>query len=1030
MATLITNGQRTMLLKDTAESLLIGKVIQLLRDSLLEPDNGRKMSQADLYARCRKLEQAEIAQELRASFDESEAHPEDYGPETERKLEAPKRKGVSFPATTQGPQAALIRDFERGTKPLGSLHRRLIERALGLPNDFLDQKFADESALHSAICALAPARRADAPIVDPAIVASIAKQTPAAAVARRSPNLSPDVSSLPGAFRSDRIIPGRLHYLDSMTSALQPTLPSTSRVLVLQGPPGVGKSYILSQWWSLHGKSIFSSALAIDCSRLTGDRVVRMISSYFLGNSQEAIDGTLINQINSRAASIFIFDGAIAATEPAASADDKDNLKRIRDIISDLIARGANASFVLSIQSMRDAADAASLRGRLSAGINYEVISLPPLSESDGEMFFKSLGVKVVPGDDLRNLSRALGGLPISIVAAAHHLNSLDPLSRENFVTRISTDASQIETFVDFFNRYMGLLKKRDFGNAPHPHAILRLLAMMPGATPKRWLDELLSLNTIKRLYGFLTDDLSRNPVPFVLDFDDRVDVHAFVRSMLRSDLDAIATNVSTDANTDAAELAWIRLQMVKICFRVVNRTRGEMTRTHVDAMQHCVYHLAELSKHLSGREKGVAPVAFLTDEIVARVFSGDASDAELMKFAFERLAKRYLFQADHLVTRSLGRYETKAKILSYFFEDHDVGKRVLALGEDDTRTLLKELGICYLHAGRLSLADKAITRSMPSIRETEQSGQQVESLTLSEWHSWTDDKRRLWIDRVEAISITSLINWRLGRDADLTMDLVRPYADMGRRLASEFTGNITDYRTRSLVRICRRFVARQAQLLFAQGQSDDALQAFELAATIAQIAGERLLTGDTGRRYVEALVRSRSDTNGFLILATRVITDNIEKIQTYEKERRHTQNDIVAWETLRAATLRISGDFDLADKVLRIAKGSEIVKTGECPFAARVELELEAARLAVQCNNGRVVEAELQDLGIRLQNSHHWNYFVDCSLVRAEIVSEDDRRRILTKSEGQLATSGWNMRMQDIFEIRRGGSAITKYGV
>jgi tetratricopeptide (TPR) repeat protein len=839
--------------------------------------------------------------------------------------------------------------------------------------------------------------------------------------------------------------PDRVAVLEAIDHHLVPTDFERLRIVSLQGPCGIGKTQAVAEWWTCFGrKKPWGSVFTYDCSRSPGDRIIRALNAHFLGNDIEEIQGALIDAIDRAGHSLIILDGLaryapFIRTIGHSAPTDADNiaLERVRELIRALADAQTRASILVIIQTEHPDKETLYISQQLHAGVSYATLTVPPLSDGDGAFLMSQLGVEGVATEDLRRISRALMGLPLSIVAAAQHLCEVDPTAREEFVIRLSARSRGFEDFREFFERYIELLSLHNQNPEAHPYAFLRLLALMPGPVAKTRIRNLLARGEIRRLRRATLETFQRSPVAFVNDLGEYLDIHIFVRYLLREELRKIGTGEKTEPTANREEIARIHAVCLEEYLRHLPVKRSEFSAVQIDTIEGAVYHLLSLRDFLPEEQHsdGVShDISVANDDAVMRhrIVTMTATSEEMTKYCLDRIAGYYLLDRHHHATRFLGQFETKARILTYFLEDNDLHSRIRYLSLSDQRRLLFEIGVCWMHAGRLNLAHIAMSRAVEITKSgvTHLLGQPADR-SLGGLLS-SPDAARQWIEHAETLSTFSVIATRLGRPADEVVDLIERDVVFAKYLAkmalSEQTGDLCE--AIEVLRAVRRLIARLAHISLLKGSIEEALEDFRLATHLESIIGRPFLTGDAGRRYIQSLIRSAASDTAVVSEAGDLLEKILSLNGAMDGTRKQQSNEIIPLLTTKIMIHRLRGEFDEALSTLAVAVAHKFVLTGECTYAARVELELEKARL--QLAVGRVDETvaqTLRELRVRLHDTHHFLYAIECEALLGEALPLHERGDILRKTEIIARSTGWLLRCEDIHEIHAEGSALKRFG-
>jgi hypothetical protein len=406
-------------------------------------------------------------------------------------------------------------------------------------------------------------------------------------------------------------------------------------------------------------------------------------------------------------------------------------------------------------------------------------------------------------------------------------------------------------------------------------------------------------------------------------------------------------------------------------------------------------------------------------------LLDGRASAEVTTHYCLDNIVRRFLLDRAHRATRFLGQFETKARLLSLFFENLDNSGRPKHLTLWDQATIYGEMGVCWMHAGRLQLAQAALNQAAGCLRDLGARRAHFEPLLPAP--EGEKDLWRLWTD---THATQTLIFMRLGRKRDDVEDTLSDAADIAQAVAHQALSSDSEIDTRqaALLRSARRVLCRKAQVSLNGGELAEAEAGYQMAAEVERRIGGKRLTGDAMRRQIEVLVLRGPCLPEDIAAAERLIDGQLERVAP--GVRRRLSNDIIPMFATKVMLLRTKGEFSAAADLLRETMNHEFVLRGECSFTARVELALEEHRLLIATNavtpeSQRSLRLIAQELEARHHTILHW----DAMLLLAETSNEPERSEILATVERQFTPTKWLRRRTDIIILREGGSAVKALG-
>ncbi|WGM40024.1 hypothetical protein AMEJIAPC_02965 [Caulobacter sp. NIBR1757] len=977
---------------------MLGNVIRTGRESIKDPKTGAHPTQAKFYALCREAEGTPSG--LRAGY-------------LFAQFTASSRRWMGL--------------VERGIEPIKPGHARLFEKVCGWPEGILDAQFDSAEAFQDLLTSWGDR------VVLPASFPSGLSDGAYAAGEDHSPvrlnGIKPQVVQRAA-------LPTRKALAAEIDHGLRKNRLQSLRLVVVQGEQGIGKSQLIAQWWNEHGKDHFDrNTFTLDCARLGGDQIVVALNDFFLRSKPTAeLTPALPARLKQLSRLLIVLDGLSQEQNrphprpaddrqespiPAGRADSA-AFNRVREFVLFLAQAGVRASVLLGVQTAEKTGDALGISGRLDASTGVEFVSPKRLSPEEGALLFQALEVGGLSLPDLQSLSARLQGLPISITAAAHYLREANAVQAEAFLTDIAK-AGDFQFFDAFFERYLQAINSGAVDPQAHPHAYLRLLALMPGPVAKSRLDDLLAKGRIRRLQNGDTGLFERMRIAFVIDQDSHIDINPMVRSLLRQELARHVRESAPGVDRDRAELRWIHATAAISCHSRLPLRPSDYTIAEIEMIEGVLYHLLAVRDLLDEPQPGAAPDEDLRP--LEDLLAEPLSPAAITRFCLEKIVRRYLMdRRTHRVTRILGQFETKARLLGLFFDGSDDGSGPRHLDVWDQVDLYGEIGVCWMHAGRLKLAHEALAKAMRCFQRMGLTVTQ-DSFPLLE-----GTQLRLWS---ETLSTYSLVQMRMGRTCSVVEDMLSPAVAVGARFARAVLvlDKPLDDEGKAKLRSARRLICRDAYVKFRAGDLDAALDGYGLALAIEKLGGGDKLSGDALRRYIEAKVRRGPCIPEDLLEADALIDRHLEHRRSPTAARRGS-NDVISLYATKIMLQRALSNFAEAGAILEEALRHPFVQQGECSYVARIELELERYRLLI-AQNAATPEA-MQDLKRIVQDleaRHHGLLQSDAMLVLAEMEAEPDRSRTLSILERRMLHDGWSLRRGDVDTIRRGDSAVKSWG-
>lgn len=908
-----------------------------------------------------------------------------------------------FPECNERVADRKIRAFEKGNVRPTPHHLRILERALGMGEGTFEPQPSDGPPTDNA-------RRT------------------------REPNLS-GFRSIP---RNDVITDETRRVMHCIDQALEIRVDDPSvRVACIAAPPGYGKSFIIAQWWYSKGvKTNYDGVLALDCAKMPGDQIIREIGSYFCGREIEALDDGLIEAIRSTGLSLFIFDGLSTERPKGANlptTSDTETLRTLKELVGLLVRRRVPCRVLLGIQTPY-ASKPALTTSQIFVNADVVTEEVRRLSPADGAQMFKALNVDGVSEADLRRLSAQLSGLPLAIEAVARLLvetrQSGDMGKLERLVALGEHDAFGDQIPESFFARIM---RDADLYANPdsHPEAFIRLLALFPGQISRRIIEMLLEKEKISRLNRASIERFSGDRIPFVTEVNNSFSLHPLVKQHVRADLDAICWGRRYDAHTSMHEIQWIHAAMAVYNLSRLKSDPSDIESMEIGFIEGALHHLIALRDLCSSASIVSDDKVFLDlQNLMGKAIDERAVEIDaksITRFCFRAIAVPYFFERTFRMTRFLGHYETKARLLGFFEGGSGRGRSVDHLSALEGSRIFTEIAVSWMHSGRLELAGHAAVQGRNLL-----SGTGLTSISAGELTDRARGEGRAdeWIQFASLCSIQTAILLRQGRDLDTVADKLGAAA----RVADEILAlcDETDLTTfgslHAVIRAAKNVVSRQAYARYLAGDLAASCEMFGTAAYIEARLNRSFLSGEAARRYAEVLIRSKRDNS--LAAAREIVRANLDTGAVGRTKTQLVSNDIISMKILDAALDRIAGDIATADGKISAVADHTFVRMGEAPYAARQELMLEGFRIRIaRGEKGTTLQEDLQAFIIEMRNRHHFMFAYQAQLLYAE-TNPPDRENFLQSLRYEFRTIGWNLFEADVDLLRSGGSIVLDRGL
>lgn len=937
-------------------------------------------SQAEAYYLCAKVEKSLPDDLSRRRFENvSDVDEGKYAARKFRTLEQAKRGPIAY-------------DYE------------IAARAFGLPEKFFAEEFAGERDV-TAACIKWLKLRSEWASIKP--------------------------RNFPEVYGSDFVPPSRIQAFERLTAMASRQEGGPGKVILVEGASTVGKSYLLSAWAHRHLAAGGIESLRIDCSALSIDQIMPEIDTIITGfNSPSVVvlDGLRIDMFREGPPLV----GRSHARRPS-----------INDLLScaaDIISGWTVKVVVVAMENNAGSSADRDFSTRLRNGLSFHHLRVEPLSRAESMEFLKltSRRDRLPPEWIYEELSDLLQGMPMALMAANEEIRHLNDVDLERYVSSLSSaDADRHATgslshFHAFISSFLQRLQENTQGetdstlNSAHPHAFLRLLALMPSPKPRGHLEELISSGKIKRLTGHLDIASFARSVPFVREIDGAFDLHALVRAVLLNELQASLTG-GADSNVSNDELEWIHWKCSVQNWRMIKKLK-DSDRLTISVIEAFVYHAMKQIELMPDERRNKHHASFSAKSFDAfEKAKGTLTDLALWLATYELVVKPHLMKRGHPATRMHGQYEAKARILEALVERAEH----LPIAPLNKAELHKEIALTWMHTGRLQLAHAQATHCIRIWNQIE-----ADLVGFAQSISVMSDNkaREQWRHIIEALSIRSTIKLRLGRMVEEILDDIAPFVEAAQNIVRDGhlvrLANISDYRP-ALESGVVKILSRHAELKMISGDKTAAMATFAQADAMQMASKGNRLDGEAARRYAALMARDHVHDPARLQEAFKILEDNLEFMAKVEKQRGRMSNDIVPFLVLKAGLIRLSGDLDDAEKMLSAVEDHPYVLSRECTYSARLELKLERLRLRLaQGVKSKGVLEDAQRLTQECYRSHHLLAANECAIVALEAMPTPKREPELHRVRTLLISHGHFLRLEDVDELRAKGSAILRFGV
>lgn len=789
-------------------------------------------------------------------------------------------------------------------------------------------------------------------------------------------------------------------------------------LFIIQGGKGVGKSYLIAKWFWAQGRLKFKAALTLDCSGLSLDQIAPAVRQFFEAHEANARGLLVLDGLRVRRD-----QNGVWVEMPEQRVHFDDMLRVINQIWTDMGPLG----IILGIENNgkdngeKDITDA-DLLNRLLPNAANAIWRLTALTPEEGAEFLLRKGLHQVDEQDRRALSARLHGLPIALKAAAQEILYLSDLDREAYVANLivgqSRDRAATNDFLNFFKGWLERHSSVEDGSidadskSAHPLAVLRLLAILHGAVSKQEIQEIVASGQLKRLSGRNFDYLSRGELPFVAIIDEKFELHAMVRKFL---LDEMWTFVETDIfdqYTSRQELEYIHWKAALMHLRVLkNETRPESdTVVTVEAfVHHMIEQIRLIPRGQAGKNRRPSNLAGgrSNDIEIFGQRAGILSNARLWWIAYSE-ARKWLLDSLKTSTRIFGQFEAKARILGQLL---DIAAREginLPEGPPDLR---KEVALCWMHAGKLQLAQDLLAVSPYAPRKQKR-------------HQSDGD----WLIACDRASVEASIRVRSGDVIDeietALTPLVLKAVGVSEGLEEPLKPNEP---IPPLQRGALRILSRIGDVALNAGKVAEAFDYFEKAQKIQRYWRPFILNGEAARRMCIAFIRDRNDRIGNMARANELIERNINHYLAYDSVG---SNDIISFLILRATLARVGGDIAQATEHLERVRGHAHILRRQVTFLTRFEFDIEALRLGIVSGSDKEdLLSEAKRISLKMRNAAHNALRYEVDVVMAELLEGVDREQHCSALRKELRRVNHRLRLADLDMLATGVSPTLHFG-
>lgn len=807
--------------------------------------------------------------------------------------------------------------------------------------------------------------------------------------------------------------------------------------VVLHGRSAVGKSFLVSHWFRDYGAARFGPyAARLDCSAIAFDQIVPYLTEFLRRtNDNSDADQTLPELLKTNESNLIVLDGLrFDRTEtgrPILFGHDQivsyvpDLMRTLHPILRD----SGNTSCILVVEDNRQSLTLDPFVRDLTARVNFHSHNIPHLTEEEGATFLSEISGSAVRPDRHREIARQLRGLPLALRAAGEELKHSNPLAQERYMNPaiVNSDREHTNDFELFVLGYMKRAEDDEKGERiqtlsdqeqAHPVAAARLLALMPAAIGKEQLRFLLEPGKVGRLGTNSLGSIIRSESPFIIPSEHSVDLHAMARNVLKREMNKLLDGTTTDEYATKDEIEWIHWKAAQWHLRILNPDNlsdasdsqypvdAITVRTVADFVSHVVEQIR--IKQLRGDPRlGEGSINQVSEGLIDlfRQRADQLTDVQLWSLAFQQVRK-YLLEKANYSTRIFGQFEAKAHVLETLASPLKKMKFASPFLEAN---LQKEIGLCWMHCGRLQSALHAVDHGLKACeRNLDKDG--VEGgrknffpILSSNSAGWM---KEMWSALCDLESTSTIIRIRQGRALDMIVDTVTPFIECADRLSKDMEGLTKppdSLHVPPLERGVIRILSRFADLLLQQGRYRESKSRFEQASQLQRAVRGRDLDGEAARRYVYLLCSHEDESERNFEQARQILDANIKRCVEFggHEGARYGSNDIIPFLVQRAYLERTLGNFQEAEESLEQVQNHSYMKRRECTFIASEEYSLERARLQIAKGTGTGTGTE--ELHQRLTRkshealaAHHMLLKAEYDILLAMIVGPDERDRIL----------------------------------
>jgi hypothetical protein len=867
-----------------------------------------------------------------------------------------------------------------------------------------------------------------------------------------NPTFSFQISALP-VTTERQVFTQRLPQLKDITSAaLQGP---GARLIVIRGPTGTGKSTLVHKWLQINKDAIRGRPIcAIQCAGKSGDNVVKELVSYFESAGLSATPDNL---------------GKLICTyEPLLVLDNVEQFAHAplphHAISPTVIAQhfreafGADRNFCVIATWSDDISPSTFAPSpipeleSLAGSERTHEFNVDNLRTEDAIKFLSKCGLEGSE-ETYRRIVNHLTSNPTLLemfigsykAASTNRTKHLDSVSlTPNSILSIEPNAGRKSTF----QRLLQTIKQQNH----HDFLLLQVLAFAHAPLDTSAIERIiLKLDPSPQVNhgskGFLAGLSRFSPMLLTSASTQTRNAHGATRSnsrghsTQRKSLNELAKRTLRDILVDdlGPELEiGVHIAFAEHFASIVpsdqSSTNYEPNYTDIDHFHGLIHHLVQIYKLVRKIEAPTKPnttiqsrptltnphasVSELTErEGPLSLTSAQHNPNRFLNAIFENLMLRKIGGEDFVVTRQLGDFEKKLKMLTLFLDDvaltsHGDVQPIAELSDRNKRTLLIDVAISANYCGNLELAHRALTRVAPSYstvslptandivnamqQASDTKGQPAQE-SLRELSSRIDDLSSY-------LNLIATVHSREGR-LRFARDTLASRYQATRAVAEAIvpmvgaltlTAKQQRYR-RIAIRGLRRICAKFGQVASYLGDITTAKEAFSLAQALdgSLLGTNAVLRGDTGRAYVRLLLAT--DPVNKKDATTAIVADNLE-----HAARMKRYYERVEWLVERARMHRITGNFGAAEASLK--EISEIVdrdRTG-LSFAVQKEIELESIRISMAQGHS-VRRREVEAL---LQSCHRANHrLLVCDLLNiSKAIAETPSERAHCQSQLQQA--------------------------